>query len=881
MSISLNGYVLEAAFDNVNKFVRFIIQDDEGYQILCEYTYECNFPLKINDTVNINGDFRLKIIAGEKKNVFECNFLTAVYNFDLLSFLMQYMPYMKESAKNPIENVTKFYRESCDRIMEFCIIKMRTYSIDNIFKLFCGLYKSIVINDEDSLIEFGKSCFCSPDLKKIKYFLKLWNKNVLIRPLELMGLTLDEIDSIHIPLYEAYEIVKTNPLRFPQISIEKAMKIITHHLRLNPEPSDYNEPINHLELKYISNEAVFCGIISRMVYDNLIQRKWSSTPISKIKDKYPIYDKYIDDIKKYYFCREEYEHLYFEIPYGIEVSLAKKMSKLIMKKSITINPPLYPGLIPTKNQQEAIEGSVSNWASMIFGGPGTGKTDVVLSSIIRTISSMGQKSICLAFTGAATSRIRDTTTKNGVFDLTYIYTVNMAITLFSKIIEMDVKYVIIDEISMINSGLMAEFISVFRSLDYHFIFIGDSNQLEPIKWGNFMIQLLKTPIKKYELTENFRSEKSIIGILNEIIDPERIISHKNVNWNVPSSDYRINTGDINMLEQWIAYYANQFKMDETISREDNILKFNEYRDKFTIVCPYKKVCDQVNIIFQKYFMAPIETESTILNEEIYYLGDRVMKLVNDYGINVMNGEQGKIIKVTPNYIVCKFRGKDETITPYIEKNKFKFMKELVKNNGIVFNPYNQLKDGDKKEKTKDEIKKEIDHLKSIYLPQISNEESIEPNRKIIELYFELLEEYPFAMYNIKEESEFLNIKTICLAYALTTHKSQGSQYEFVIFFLNGKFNCFVTVNNLYTGLSRAKTFLHIISESMELLNSVSLTKQRYVYDKLYHKINSLLPPEMVESIIEIKTIYMKDETFLNDDNNDEIEFEEFFDDIGY
>ena len=113
----------------------------------------------------------------------------------------------------------------------------------------------------------------------------------------------------------------------------------------------------------------------------------------------------------------------------------------------------------------------------------------------------------------------------------------------------------------------------------------------------------------------------------------------------------------------------------------------------------------------------------------------------------------------------------------------------------------------------------------------------------------MLEEYSLSLYNIGEEAEFLNIKNLCLAYCITTHKGQGSQYDYVIYFLDGKIQSFVTVNNVYTGISRAKKHLDIVAESIALINAACLNKQRFVYDKLSERINSKLPKELVDEMI--------------------------------
>jgi ATP-dependent exoDNAse (exonuclease V) alpha subunit len=57
-------------------------------------------------------------------------------------------------------------------------------------------------------------------------------------------------------------------------------------------------------------------------------------------------------------------------------------------------------------------------------------------------------------------------------------------------------------------------------------------------------------------------------------------------------------------------------------------------------------------------------------------------------------------------------------------------------------------------------------------------------------------------------------------------------------------NSFVTINNVYTACSRAKEHLDIVTESLKILNSACLRKQRYVYDKLHQRINQSLPIEM-------------------------------------
>lgn len=855
MSLTIEGLCIKTVPNGGSKEILFNIMDIESNIYTCLYEYEDTFPLKVHDMVNCRGDYIIKIIDGKQVNVFFCKNLTARYEFDLYLLLINSLPYQKYDNKltdetdiqNNVLEVNKYYRESTDRIMQYCQTTMGSSSNENIYKMFNYLYNCIETDDRDTITEFGRCCFKNPDYKKIKSFLKTWYSQVLFRPLQLLGLTEKEIKQIHIPLQKAYEIAKRNPYRLPQIPLETAERIVNNHLRLSNPPDDIDFEINHEEMNYILSDYVMCGQISRMIYNNVKNNKWTSTPLNVIESKFPVFQYIKEDIKKYYFCNEEFDSLYFEKIYDIEVFVSNFVAKLYKKSDVFVTTPIFTKTLPSEEQIEALVGSLSKWISIIYGGPGTGKT-FILSEIIRTANMMGKKVLCLAFTGAATTRIKETTKENNVFELTEIFTINMAITLANYIIEQNFRYVVIDEISMVSTQLISKFFSTFKRQNFQYIFIGDENQLEPIEWGNFMKCLNKTPVTKYRLTKNYRSQDTIISLSNSLISKDRISKREHVEWNTTGTDYRFLIGDVNVCDGLISYYASSFKYDAEKTKEENIEAFSVYRDSFTIISPYSEVCVVLNQIFQKYFMA-IETRSTIINDKIYYVGDRVMKLVNDYGINVMNGEQGKILHVTSHYVVCIFRNDPTTITPYISKDIFVKMRKFVKEQKVIFNMLDVDKNNKKVVKTSDEIRRDVLQLKEIFLPNnINTLKAYGVEREYIELYFELLQEYPHGMCNIVSDSEFLNIEQITLSYALTTHKSQGSQYENVIFLLNGKHNPFVTINNVYTAISRAKKHLDVISTSIELINEASLNKQRYVYDNLGLRINTLMPPEDVEKL---------------------------------
>lgn len=903
MGVSLEGIVSFVQNSTNDKLVRFQVQMNDGTYIICEHTYENNLPLKKGDFVQCIGDFVSKTIDCREYNIFECKYLTARYQFDLLNFLISYMPYMKVDKNNDIETVNTFYRNATAKIMDYCNMIYNSMTTDSLFDLFNQLYAFMKTNNEEELIKFSKYCFNSTNLIRIKAFLKYWNNDVLIRPLQLLGLSDAEINAIHIPLNHAYKILKTNPYRLPQVELSTANKIVNSHLRLEKAPVGYE--VDHKALEYKSIAAVVSSEISKMVYSNVSTKKWTSTPIERIKEKYENIEEIKQIVCEYYFCKEEYGHLYFDSMYYMEKKIADKIVNLIKKGDRAICEIAYVDIILDEHQDAAVKGGLSHACSMIDGGPGTGKTSIS-SEIIRNVAKMGRKILCLAPTGAATSRLRHTALNAKVIDLCDIMTIHMAITISMKLVEMKYDYILIDEISMVSSGLISQFITAFRSVDYSLILVGDFDQLEPIEVGNFMEQMLKTPIKKYHLVNNYRSQRTIASICQEVVDKNRIKTRTDVNWYRSDTDYRFHIGNIMYLEQLISYYASSFSWNKDLTTEENFNKFAEYRDKFAIITPYRKNVDIINSIFQKYFMSYVK-EYTNIGANRYYVGDRVMKLVNDYGINVMNGELGKVIKAENGYVVCIFRDNPDTITPYIDRNLFYLMKDFVKKNNVKFEPSRKIKEGDFQNKSKDEIKVEVDMLRRefsqyFYDPKLSNT-SNDKNRtalvnfnidnsisyvnnpdmeyedrkkaeyaRAVRIYFSLLEKYPNAMYNIADDAEFIIIDSITLAYSITTHKSQGSQFPYVIAFLDGKLTPFVTVNNVYTMLSRAQDHLDIVTESIELINNACLNKKRYVHDKLHHRINEKLPHEVL--LLDETELEMIDDEFpANIDDVDEDDYD--------
>lgn len=74
-------------------------------------------------------------------------------------------------------------------------------------------------------------------------------------------------------------------------------------------------------------------------------------------------------------------------------------------------------------------------------------------------------------------------------------------------------------------------------------------------------------------------------------------------------------------------------------------------------------------------------------------------------------------------------------------------------------------------------------------------------------------------------------KNVELAYCLTVHKSQGSEYDTVLIYLDRYVERMFTNELIYTAITRAKTKLYIVSDEYCILKSVS-TKSPHRYSNL-------------------------------------------------
>ncbi|HAZ19684.1 MAG TPA: ATP-dependent RecD-like DNA helicase, partial [Clostridiales bacterium] len=80
---------------------------------------------------------------------------------------------------------------------------------------------------------------------------------------------------------------------------------------------------------------------------------------------------------------------------------------------------------------------------------------------------------------------------------------------------------------------------------------------------------------------------------------------------------------------------------------------------------------------------------------------------------------------------------------------------------------------------------------------------------------------------------FESIEDLEHAYAITVHKSQGSEYPVVILPLSGDFPFLTTRNLLYTAITRAQKMVILVGKRQAVFNMVDNNRHHFRYSGLH------------------------------------------------
>lgn len=373
-------------------------------------------------------------------------------------------------------------------------------------------------------------------------------------------------------------------------------------------------------------------------------------------------------------------------------------------------------MVYTKAQIKAIYTAIENNFSIITGGPGTGKTTVIkgIIEIYRMLHNyqVDDEQISLAApTGKASKRLSESTDLQATTIhklLGYDFEGNFKYDDESKL---EAGLIIIDEASMLDVVLAYKLFGAI-STGTKVIMVGDANQLPSVGPGDVLNNLISSSlfnVVELDVIHRQASDSRIISLAYDILN-------KNINedffHNYQDRQF-INAKDDNIGNRVLEKISSLIEQGYDLNNDIQVL--------IPVYKGYNGI-DRINSLIQSTFNQDNKAYAVKYKDKEFWYLDKVLQLVNQPEDNIMNGDQGVVIGITPN---------DELIVDFSDN--------IVKY-----------------------TKKDLDNL--------------------------------------------------TLAYAVSIHKSQGSEFKTVIMPLSRAYTIMLKRKLLYTGVTRAKEKLLLIGD---------------------------------------------------------------------
>jgi exodeoxyribonuclease V alpha subunit len=480
-------------------------------------------------------------------------------------------------------------------------------------------------------------------------------------------------------------------------------------------------------------------------------------------------------------------------------------------------------------QAAAVKGIVCEKFSILTGGPGCGKTTTTLT-LVKLLEAMNLKFLLAAPTGRAAQRMMDVIGKESK---TIHRLLEWQIGKFNKNEEnpLDVDFLIVDECSMLDINLTA---SLLKAVPNHsrVLFIGDADQLPSVGAGNVLRDMISSrAVPCFKLTKIFRqAQKSLI------------IRYA----------HQINNGEMPCID-------SPFKKPELWNQGSDCLFLDSdeaTREQLSFIAKVKKYCEvkaseldnKSNSDSNLYEfrinepLIPYETELTIprkfqhVNIEKVYKSETgvdellsVLKKVHPwsslhYGLSASDVVRKLYIEWIPKYF-----GKGieiQIITPMTRGSlgTVSLNKMIQESANPPQKGKSQLQVGERIFRVGDRVI----HRRNNYdlkvfngdigiIREINNEELT-----CIVSFFPDEREVAYKRDDISE---------LDLAYAVTIHKSQGSEFKVVIIPILTQHFKMLFRNLIYTGITRARNLAVLVGTRKAMAMSVKNqdTSQRQTF----------------------------------------------------
>ncbi len=358
-----------------------------------------------------------------------------------------------------------------------------------------------------------------------------------------------------------------------------------------------------------------------------------------------------------------HQNIYLSHLYEAEFYVAEKIRK-ISDNSTKENNDIIEKLIKyaentnnitlAEHQKSAVYCALKNGATVITGGPGTGKTTII-NTIIQIMDRLEQKVMLAAPTGRAAKRMNEVC---GIEAKTIHRLLESKFSdsddnmRFNRDEEnpLDCDLLIIDEMSMVDILLMQALLKALKS-HTRLIMVGDSDQLPSVGAGNVLHDIINSGVvPTVSLTEIFRQAKESAIVVN---------AHKINHGEYP--EFNKKGTDFFLVKRENAVDISSSVIDLFINRLPKAYKLNPLY-QIQILSPTRKGITgvtELNNALQKVINPPDKRKKEKAFKNIIFReGDKVMQTKNNYdmewtrldnpdvvGCGIFNGDIGYIHRI--------------------------------------------------------------------------------------------------------------------------------------------------------------------------------------------------------------------------------------------
>lgn len=488
-------------------------------------------------------------------------------------------------------------------------------------------------------------------------------------------------------------------------------------------------------------------------------------------------------------------YIYAKTLYAIENELCFNINKFVQHKQDT---DFFDAIKDSEavsiddDQTKALRMAVGTHSLCIINGmAGTGKTTVI-KAICNAFGSRGVPLHLMAPTGKAATRMSE---KTGLPASTIDRVLNDMLSQESTGALCGV--VVIDEASMMPAMLFLELLRCITPQDTRIILIGDTAQLEPVGKGKVFNDIIDAG-KIHTVTLNKVHRQGYGKLLDNAIYIRRYGETSSTVNEIPFNNlmiddsFQIRNGFVTSRTSVVDYtmeVCGEPRYAETNNNNTADISFPQ------VIAGTRNLCAELNIALRDKCNGNRPPS------------DRVI-----FSLRTKSGSDAHVEWRIGDRVICTRNQYDEVKGKNKDKNKNK------KHKAGPSSPSLQDSDEDEGQESVHKIVKQQQALRKALL--VCNGEqgwiiSLQPQDKTITAYFPTINRQ-HTFFSVKSD----DTRDFELAYAITVHKSQGSEYKNVVCVLGDEVGSFYTNKLLYTAVTRASDNITLVASSRAINNSI-------------------------------------------------------------